>query len=711
MALAFLCQRAVNRLHFRIGDHRPGMFRPFLIDHGIRQESHIEAQSVLQELSRMGFQTQTAYWCLRWRSLLTAHGVGHPSKLPGLESLARRQRYRTLAKACVSYNITSLLVAHHEDDQYETVLMRLLGGHGTRGLRGIQPAVEIPESDDIHRAHRSGFHDDQSSSKQLYILVPTPRERGAIRGHFRDLDPEADETEMRHPTDQEWPIVKDMLAQTSFAPWTRQIPMLSPLDIEDGGITLYRPLLAFSKERLIATCLANKVSWVEDRTNQDPGIATRNAVRHLWKNHQLPRALQKPAILALAQRCQVRVEAEEAEAGRLLERIVVSNFQPNVGTVVAQFPEYGINMLSPKDRRDPLRRKLRLKRRRAIAALAIRRLFSLVDPSHGSELAMLQSFVHAFFPGLPSDEAGRKQLKQPTPIAIAGVHCIPMIGKSSPKPRQHHAANMAWYLTRAPFPANKKPSIPISPAKHALWVRHCRNSRFYLPFVSFDGRFWIAVVHRLPTMVMVRPFAPEYSKQFRESLSAEDRKNLDAILKTYAPGKVRFTLPGIFAIAGTKSYHGQSRRAVGEWNAILERILGNKRNQTEEGSETAAPAGALPDSPPCPEVVLLALPTLGVQVEGLEKVMYCEVRYKNFDLTLLKNDGRIGAEWVLHDVKGKIKWRRTIMKQAMQWQRRKKSHIREERRSQGELEEDVDAVGPSTMYEGWWEEDEKSQIE
>ncbi|KXJ86708.1 hypothetical protein Micbo1qcDRAFT_168193, partial [Microdochium bolleyi] len=70
-------------------------------------------------------------------------------------------RYRHLGLECAFRGIGSLLVAHHADDQYETVLMRMLSGHPSRGLRGIRPTSEIPECEGLYGAFRSGWLDDR----------------------------------------------------------------------------------------------------------------------------------------------------------------------------------------------------------------------------------------------------------------------------------------------------------------------------------------------------------------------------------------------------------------------------------------------------------------------------------------------------------------------------------------------------------------------
>ena len=55
-----------------------------------------------------------------------------------VEEAARKLRYQVLRENCQKLNAVAIVTGHHQDDQAETVLMNLLRGAGTRGLRGMQ---------------------------------------------------------------------------------------------------------------------------------------------------------------------------------------------------------------------------------------------------------------------------------------------------------------------------------------------------------------------------------------------------------------------------------------------------------------------------------------------------------------------------------------------------------------------------------------------
>jgi tRNA(Ile)-lysidine synthase len=60
-----------------------------------------------------------------------------------IEARARAGRYEALADLCEEYGIEDLLLAHHQNDQAETVLLQLLRGSGVAGLSGMPQAREL----------------------------------------------------------------------------------------------------------------------------------------------------------------------------------------------------------------------------------------------------------------------------------------------------------------------------------------------------------------------------------------------------------------------------------------------------------------------------------------------------------------------------------------------------------------------------------------
>lgn len=60
----------------------------------------------------------------------------------GMEAAARTARYKALTDMARQAGIAHLLLAHHQDDQAETVLLRLLRGTGPMGLAAMMPVMQ-----------------------------------------------------------------------------------------------------------------------------------------------------------------------------------------------------------------------------------------------------------------------------------------------------------------------------------------------------------------------------------------------------------------------------------------------------------------------------------------------------------------------------------------------------------------------------------------
>ncbi|KAM7201249.1 hypothetical protein V8F20_004995 [Naviculisporaceae sp. PSN 640] len=673
MALAYLCQRVRKKyIGMRVSDNPLGSFYGVVVDHGLREGSANEARKVVSALQEhVGLKAEVA--TISWKD--DNGNPINPHDLPNFETVARQKRYNRIASMCSPTKAVSVFTAHNEDDQYETVLMRLLSGHGYRGLQGMRAATDIPECYERHGVYQSGYVDDQMRAAPVYNTRPTVRE---IKSMKRELRSRID------PSNFAWEWLRGSKADPTslyqreydgIATGSRQAPKLAPMDIEDGGIMLYRPLLNFSKDRLIATCLENKIPWFEDKTNHDPSFTMRNAVRHMCKNYTLPVALQKPAILEFSRRCRDKVAAQKAETDRLFKRTTIHDFEPNVGTAVVELPKFSF----PRSPRLSLtsfhRRQKRIAHYRIIAALLIQRLLSLVTPERElTPIKNLDYLVTLLFPNLAISET--EVSYPPKPYVICGVHFTPLIGNYSPR----------WLISRAPYPSNvPRPRNSQSPLRYEH--RYGRNQdkwpwRGWPPWKLYDGRYWIRMRHRLPALVEMAPFEPEHHKPFREALADNEARTVLALmLKRYAPGKVRYTLPAIYAkgkvddllkggdywsryshlwIKGLgkkggkegsedSSEKGQQNNGEGKTTADEEARESSDKTEIEgmkpwqmipllekQDMDTAKP-------------VLLALPTLGIYLPGVEDWVEWDIRFRKVDLGMVTQSRRF---WVGSDSGG-----------------------------------------------------------
>ncbi|KAI1178172.1 adenine nucleotide alpha hydrolases-like protein [Nemania sp. FL0916] len=698
MALAFLCARLrASDPNFQLADNPISSFLAVVVDHGLREGSRDEATAVSRAVRRIGLSCEVHGFihglpgsrAMARAKMLGLHKNLNPNPNPNpnpdqnlnrpsnLESAARQFRYQKLGNVCSHRRIASLLLAHHQDDQYETVLMRLLQGHGVRGLRGIWPAADIPECDGMHGAHRSGYIDDQKEARPFYSSrMPAERYRALGRQLRASIDTFMREQERRDLVrsgldEYDWSELQRSDEYHECRESRRLVPLeLGDVDVEDGGIMVYRPLLEFSKDRLIATCEANDIPWWEDSTNQDRTLTLRNAVRHMYKNYPLPVALQKPSILALARRCERTVRTLEAEANRLLAETIIHAFEPNVGSATVQFPNYSLSRFS-RDICCPRRRRARTLRQREVAGILINRIIALVSPEeHTVSLQSLQNAMSSLFPALSMNPAPQDTDApgHPKAFVVAGVHFIPI----EPSP-----GSLSWYLSRTPYPAH----LPIprfcssywSPPENFPSAGPARKqwSR-WLGFASWDGRFWVRLRHCLPYRVVVQPFLQAHAKAFRDRLSPEDRDRLTVLLKHYAPGKTRWTLPALYleeeldlrqANPRPRPHYPVPPAAVREFTAEarLEEYDDDESDDIDEIGESQEeeskregggrkrkrlPSRNLtdPDSEH-PRVLddsrmmLVALPSLDVCLPGLEDWLEYEIRYRRTDRVTIRTAG------------------------------------------------------------------------
>ena len=140
-----------------------------------------------------GLQKSADEWLIFCEKLAKKHRVRfdfrllHLDKTTGnVEARARAARYEALTSLCEEHGVDDLLLAHHQNDQAETVLLQLLRGAGVAGLSGMpevksidgstksitlwRPLINLSRADleAYAKAHRLKWIEDPSNRDQKY---------------------------------------------------------------------------------------------------------------------------------------------------------------------------------------------------------------------------------------------------------------------------------------------------------------------------------------------------------------------------------------------------------------------------------------------------------------------------------------------------------------------------------------------------------------
>jgi tRNA(Ile)-lysidine synthase len=172
----------------------------FIVDHQLRPEATQEAEATQQRLAMIGIKSEI----LRW---------DHPPVTSRLHITARKARYDFLIEACHRHTISTLLFAHQQEDQAETVLMRLAKGSGVDGLAGIpadsmlegvrivRPFLNIPKlrliatcrNVDISFIDDASNHSEKFTRGRLRKIMPLLKSEGLTIDRLTDLAARATE--------------------------------------------------------------------------------------------------------------------------------------------------------------------------------------------------------------------------------------------------------------------------------------------------------------------------------------------------------------------------------------------------------------------------------------------------------------------------------------------------------------------------------------
>ena len=130
----------------------------------------------------------------------------------GIEAAARQARYEALAGLARQAGVAHVLLAHHQDDQAETVLLRLLRGAGLQGMaamaaeterdgvRYLRPWLDVPRA--AIRAAAAGFAQAQGWQP---VEDPTNTDARYTRAAVR--------TQLKPALDARWPAWQAIVAR------------------------------------------------------------------------------------------------------------------------------------------------------------------------------------------------------------------------------------------------------------------------------------------------------------------------------------------------------------------------------------------------------------------------------------------------------------------------------------------------------------------
>ena len=430
-----------------------------------------------------------------------------PLDLPGFETQARRLRYQTLGDECRKRNMKYLLLAHHDDDQAETVLMRLASGHKGFGLQGMRSKAGIPECWGVHGVHQSGAWDLAASR------LRREEEKDCASPHAQDL--------------------RQMLTRDDI--------------FEKGGIRIFRPLLGFSKKRLIRTCRARALVWEGDKTNEDTWRTPRNNIRELLRSAKLPQALQKNSMLQLAKQTSTEIEKKTALVLLILNRCEILLLDVRCGGLIVRLPRR-LFMGRPLGAAEAW--KVYMGKARSTALLLIRKLAQIVTPQEEVSLQSLKQAAVSIFPELTDEDTTGDRSRQPTTFTGGGVQFQRL---HSPLPAPRSKLNPAisgryedldpdfvWKLTRQPF--SKAPTtLTVQPSVNVESTT-AEDPPSWSSWQLWDGRYWIRLLNHSCRPLIVRPFQPSDLGYLRSILTSQRYKEFHKYLLLAAPGKVRWTL-------------------------------------------------------------------------------------------------------------------------------------------------------------------------
>lgn len=108
-----------------------------------------------------------------------------------IEEAARELRYNFLARVANDIGANRVAIGHTTDDQVETILMHILRGTGTSGLRGLEPCSPM-----VYGKEGMSLQAKRSNLSVIRPLLDTPREETLNYCQEQQLEPRSDSSNL-----------------------------------------------------------------------------------------------------------------------------------------------------------------------------------------------------------------------------------------------------------------------------------------------------------------------------------------------------------------------------------------------------------------------------------------------------------------------------------------------------------------------------------
>ena len=199
------------------------------------------------------------------------------------EATARNARFAALNKMATQKKCDAILLAHHADDQAETVLLRLIRGSGLDGLAGMAsmvPMLEVPIVRPLLHFRRAAlceyltgiqqpWREDETNATDAYLRN---RVRAQLMPTLESLSPNAVEAISRAAQ-----LAGE--AQALIESLAYELMNEAVITVEIGKLTLHRQLLQEAPPIVCSECVRQIVLHMGGSTESTDFERTREAVR------------------------------------------------------------------------------------------------------------------------------------------------------------------------------------------------------------------------------------------------------------------------------------------------------------------------------------------------------------------------------------------------------------------------------------------------